>query len=134
MSGLITLTLKESGPVPQHTTLRRRTDELHQLRPQRLLQIKDASGNLIDFAGAGKSLCRNDHRYEFLVNDAYPPAWELHGKATAYITLQPGPRYWTVSGSFTLTVRGAAAPRRGRDVQGLGEEGVSGERGGPAPR
>lgn len=105
MSGLVTMTLKEGNQTlvydpfygAQDANCTNSGASVH-------LQIKDAAGNLIDFAGAGKPPCRKDHRYEFLVNDSYPPGWELHGKATSYITLQPDPKFWTVGGAFTLRV------------------------------
>jgi hypothetical protein len=76
------------------------------------LQIKDARGATINASDAYKPPvytipCRSDHRYSFPLNDAYPPAWDIQGKAQAYIPLQPDPAYWTASGSFKLTIEPA---------------------------
>jgi hypothetical protein len=68
-------------------------------------------GNLIDAGDAGRPPCRSDHRYEFVVNKSYPPAWDLYGKAKAYITLRESPGV-TANGSFTLRITGVGS----RDV------------------
>jgi hypothetical protein len=73
------------------------------------LQIKDPRGDTINASDAYRPPvytipCRRDHRYTFQLNDAYPPSWDIHGKAKAYIPLQPDPAYWTASGSFKLTI------------------------------
>ncbi len=115
MSGLLTMTLKEGGLTHTYDPFHGAEDaNCTNSGPSVYLQIKDASGNLIDYSTAGKPPCRKNHRYKFVVNDAYPPAWDLHGKATAYITLQPNPRDWTVSGSFKLTVEAGPRGARGR--------------------
>jgi hypothetical protein len=105
MSGLVTMTLKVGNLTQVYDPFYGAADaNCTNSGPSVYLQIKDASGNLIDHGAANNPTCRNDHRYEFVVNDRYPPAWDLHGKATAYITLQPNPRDWTVSGSFKLQI------------------------------
>lgn len=78
------------------------------------LQIKDARGDTINASDAYRPPvytipCRKDHRYEFTLNDAYPPAWDINGRATAYIALGEAPG-WTTSGSFTLRIK--SPPRR----------------------
>jgi hypothetical protein len=106
MSGLVTLTLKDG-------TGKQIYDPFHGMQgtncelngPGVYLQIKDAAARLIDFSDADKPRCRSDHRYVFEINDGALP--QLVGKATTYIPLQPDLTYWTVSGSFKLTIEPA---------------------------
>jgi hypothetical protein len=117
MSGLVTLTLKDG-------TGKQIYDPFHGMQGPNCeqsgvgvyLQIKDSRGDTINASDAYKPPvytvpCRSDHRYEFQLNDAYPPSWDIAGAADAYIPLEPDPRYWTASGSFSLIVR-PAQPRR----------------------
>jgi hypothetical protein len=68
------------------------------------LQVKDASGNLLDVHNTGSPSCRSDHRYVFVVNKKYPATWDFHGKATAYATYHTTPGV-TAKGSFTLQIK-----------------------------
>jgi hypothetical protein len=110
VSGLVTLTLKNG-------TGKQVYDPFHGMQGTNCeqsgvgvyLQIKDPRGDTINASDAYKPPvytipCRKDHRYEFQLNDAYPPGWDIQGKAAAYIPLRPDPTYWTVSGSFKLTI------------------------------
>lgn len=119
MSGLVTLTRNDGGEKWTY-------DPFHGVQAQSCqndgggqavnLQIKDKDGPVISVSDAYKPPlyrvpCRPDHRYEFQVNDG-PVVSDLDGKATAYIPLQPDPRYWTASGSFRLQIKPLADPRR----------------------
>jgi hypothetical protein len=112
MSGVVTLTPRSTGPTVFYDPFYASASSsvCPSTSPSVFLQIKDAHANVIDFSTAGRPRCRPDHRYEFQVNDAYPPAYDLDGGANAYVALDPGST-WTASGSFSLVVR-SAEPRR----------------------
>jgi hypothetical protein len=79
-------------------------------------QIKDRRGDTINASDAYKPPvytipCRKDHTYAFQLNDAYPPSWDIDGRAIAYIPLRPDPTYWTASGSFKLQIKEGLPPR-----------------------
>jgi hypothetical protein len=79
-------------------------------------QINDPRGPTINASDAYKPPvytipCRKDHTYVFQLNDAYPPSWDINGKASAYIPLEPDPTYWTASGSFKLSIEPDRARR-----------------------
>jgi hypothetical protein len=109
MSGVVTLTLTATGATETYDAFHIYSGNCESPGRGVYLQIKDAHGNLIDDSDAGRPPCRSDHRYEFEVNEA--PAWDLDGKAVAYIPLRAAPG-WTASGSFTLKIEKEEVGRR----------------------
>jgi hypothetical protein len=116
MSGLVTLTLNDGGGKETYDPFHgAQAENCQNAGPGSVyLQIKDKNGPAISASHAYKPPlyrvpCRLDHRYEFQVNDG-PAVSDLEGSATAYIPLQPDPRYWTASGSFKLQI--TEPPRR----------------------